>query len=274
METCLHPVFILNDELKSSCDFPADALAAEGYIYEVMRVIEGKPLFVEDHLKRLATSFLLANVRMPITVETIQSRISTLIAANQVSSGNIKLVLKTRTQAEKYWFAAWFIPHFYPSPQTYSQGVSMTSMQLERKDPAVKFQRDWFKQRISEQLKLSGAYEILLINNDCVTEGSKSNIFFVKAETIITPPEEQVLNGVTRQKILAVCRQQGIDCEERQVCYFELADFEGAFLTGTSPKVLAINAIDATVRFEPRHPLISRISKAYDQLISDYLNEK
>lgn len=274
MEPCLHTVFILNDELKSSCDFPADALAAEGYIYEVIRVIEGKPLFVEDHLHRLSTSCRLANVQIPLALETIQSRINTLIATNQVSSGNVKLVLKTRAQTEKYWFAAWFIPHFYPSLQTYSTGVSMASMKLERANPAVKYQRDWYKQRISEQLRLSGAYEILLVNDHCITEGSKSNIFFVKAGTIITPPEEQVLNGITRQKVLTLCRQLGIKCEERQVCYHELAEFEGAFLTGTSPKVLSINAIDAISHFDPRHPLISRIGMAYDQLISDYLNEK
>ena len=56
MENCLLNHYILNAELRNSCDFNPDLLASGPGIYEVFRVIEGKPLFLDEHIDRFFRS--------------------------------------------------------------------------------------------------------------------------------------------------------------------------------------------------------------------------
>ena len=48
------------------------------------------------------------------------------------------------------------------------------------------------------------------MKNNEITEGSRSNIFFLKDETLVTAPDNAVLNGITRKHILEICRENSI----------------------------------------------------------------
>jgi len=96
-------------------------------------------------------------------------------------------------------------------------------------------------------------------NDETISEGSKSNVFFVLDESIITSPDSQVLLGVTRSKVIEVCKNNGIDVIKRNIYFNELKDFEGAFITGTSNDVLPIKTIDDIVYNSSHNEIVKKV---------------
>ncbi|NJK84810.1 MAG: aminotransferase class IV [Bacteroidales bacterium] len=111
----------------------------------------------------------------------------------------------------------------------------------------------------------------MLINeNNCITEGSRSNIFFIKKNELFTSPDEEVLGGITRKYVIDLSKKQSVKIHFQSVSIQELKMFDAVFLTGTSPKVLPVNRIEKT-HFDTDNELLLLIMKDYDQAIHDYL---
>jgi len=117
-------------------------------------------------------------------------------------------------------------------------------------------------------------FEVLLVDHEGnITEGSRSNVFFITKNNLITSPDEKVLQGITRKKIIQLCGNNNIPVIKKDIPLGEIVKLEGAFLTGSSPKVLPICAIDK-IRFDPCNTLIKNIIGYYDKAIAEYLELK
>ena len=90
MENILLNYFVRNDELISTCDF-RDSILAEGPgIYELIRVIDGKPLFLDEHLNRFFLSAHHESFSIGYHQKEIKEKIRVLISRNKMMSGNIR----------------------------------------------------------------------------------------------------------------------------------------------------------------------------------------
>jgi branched-chain amino acid aminotransferase len=91
-----------------------------------------------------------------------------------------------------------------------------------------------------------GYDEILLVDaNGFVAEGPTTNVFLVDAAgTLVTPPEDEVLLGITRRTILDLARSEGIPVKEALVRPEELFGAAEVFLTGTSAGVWPVASVD------------------------------
>jgi branched-chain amino acid aminotransferase len=162
----------------------------------------------------------------------------------------------------------YFIPHAYPTPAMYKDGVEADLFMAVRTDPNIKRMLPEMRQRISEFVRAENLYDALLVDEeDNLTEGSKTNVFFVQGENIITAPGHQVLKGITRQKVIQLCNQLNYIVIERPIPIIHLQLYHGAFFTGTSPKVLPIRRI-ANIEYKLPHPVIKAIMEAYDSLMA------
>lgn len=110
----------------------------------------------------------------------------------------------------------------------------------------------------------------MINRNGYITEGSRSNIFFIKDKTIYTTPAGLVLPGITRQKVLNICKSIGHNVIEKMIHYKELKNFESLFLTGTTRKILPVRSVDEMV-FSAENKLMQRISDEYELLVADYI---
>jgi branched-chain amino acid aminotransferase len=259
----LHRYFIFNGELTPNSVFKASENA--GGIYEVLRVESGVPLFIEDHLDRFYHSATLARKAIRFTPDQIKRFILELIRENQVFSGNILLSCKENLKA-------FFIPHKYPDSQWYEAGVPCGILKAERENPNAKVFQTPVRQQADELMEKENLYEVLLVDHfNRVTEGSRSNVFFVKNDSLVTPPANEVLLGITRQKTILLAKTNGIQVLEQEVTLDALPHFQAAFITGTSPKILPVAQI-GKCRFDPQNQLVQQLREKYDELISDYIN--
>jgi branched-chain amino acid aminotransferase len=147
-------------------------------------------------------------------------------------------------------------------------------MYADRILPNAKVQNSDLRERADKLISDNNFYEILLVGSDKnITEGSRSNVFFIKGETLYSAPDDKILEGITRKKVLQICRTNDIPVVETTIPATSLNQYDAAFLTGTSPKVLPISSIDR-VAYKTNHPLLLRIIQEYNQLVENDLTER
>jgi branched-chain amino acid aminotransferase len=264
----LHHYFIQNGSVLETGVF---RLNTGIEIYEVVRVINGIPLFLEDHLKRFFHSAWLCHLEIPLDDEEISSMLKNLITLNGVEEGNIRFSYCFRPAGN---FQAYFIPHHYPDHSDIQKGVVCGILHAERHDPNAKIVQVNLREYANRLMAEKGWYETLLVNlSGQFTEGSRSNLFFLQKGVFITSPPEDVLPGITRNKVINLLMANGEKLVERNFLLNELDFADAAFLTGTSPKVLPVRRV-GSVSFHTDLPEIRKLIADYDQLVRQYIKER
>ena len=114
---------------------------------------------------------------------------------------------------------------------------------------------------------LRGGFDeaIFLDANQHVVEGSAENIFIVRGGTLITPSSaSNILEGITRDSVMQIARDEGIPVEERSISRAELYRADEVFLTGTGAKVSPVVEIDhRPIADGVPGPISKRIQETY-----------
>ncbi len=270
MEKCIQgyfQYFIKNDEAYTAEEFQ-DIYKVEGKcIYEVLRVINGTPLFLKEHLLRLEKSIALAEADSPVDIKTIKKYVNQLISLNRVQNGNIKIVVN---EGNLFMFS---VIAYYPTEDMYNEGVKTILYFGERTNPNAKVVDISFREKVTKEMSEKEAFEAILINHEgYVTEGSKSNIFMVKGDTVYTAPAEGVLLGITRDKIIKACEELNLTVEEKNISYEEIKTLDGLFISGTSPNVLPINEVEGIIKYDKIYNKIYDIKAQYEKIIEKDLD--
>lgn len=140
-----------------------------------------------------------------------------------------------------------------------------------RTDPQAKIKDIPLRDAANVIMKAKNLAEVILVDKaGRITEGSRSNIFFIIKDALQTAPDSMVLSGITREKVLAIAEKRGIEVLHHPAMYNNLSPFDAAFITGTSPKVLPINDLEGH-RFNVNNKLLRQIMEDYNQLLNDSL---
>ncbi|CAI3641504.1 putative aminotransferase class IV [Clostridium neonatale] len=238
-------------------------------VYEVLRVIDGKPLFLEDQLERMKKSFDLINEEFLLKNDEIKEKIKNLINKENKLCGNIKITYSITEKKLNIFFKQ----YSYPTDEIYDNGVKAILYFGERENPNAKIVNDNFRSGVNKEIENNNAYEAILIDrNGFITEGSRSNIFMIKNNVILTSPTKAVLPGVTRKKVLELANQLNLKVEEQEYNYKKINELDGMFISGTSPKILPIYLVN-DVKLDEKNSIILKLMKAYDDSINKYLND-
>ncbi|MGV8982737.1 aminotransferase class IV [Clostridium sp.] len=272
MDKCMNEYFLFGDEFKRCEEFGNYDLSVGKSLYEVIRISEGIPIFLMEHLSRLENSANIMKYTMRVTRDQIINGILQLIDMNKICNGNVKLVVnydpdKVSSKNNSLLserFLAYFIPHFYPTKEQYSEGVKTITCQVERNNPNAKVIDNMFRDKVNEKIARSGVYEAILVDdNGYITEGSKSNVFMVIGSTVVTSKVENVLPGITRQFIIKSCQNKNIDFQERNIHVRDIKSLTGLFISGTSPEVLPIHCVDSFSFDSSKNSIINSIMVEY-----------
>jgi branched-chain amino acid aminotransferase len=246
------------------CFLPTD----ERMFYEVIRIEEKTPLFWEDHLLRLNHSI---QDRFVIPESLYQDSLR-LIAANDLDQVNLRLVLTPGHVVLHQ------IPSYYPSAEQMRLGVPTGILDWERLDPNVKEINSDYKAAVAARFAKGGPFgaffELLLADRQGeLTEGSRSNLFFICGNQVYSAPDNRILKGITRQYVSAAIVAAGGQLIEKMITYAAIQDgqIDAAFLSGSPIDLLPIAAIESVQLPSAANPLFSQINLAYLQIVRDYL---
>ena len=241
-------------------------------VYEVIRVFHGIPLFLEDHFNRLERSIKIQGLSFQMDFQEFKRNIAVLIRQNQRVEGNVKFVYSVDDGNNRWAFS--FIPHSYPAPEDYQYGVPTDLLFAERQNPNAKVIQTGIRDEANQMISDRKLYEVLLVDGDGkITEGSRSNVFFVKSDVFYTAPPSMVLEGITRQKALDCLQQLDFQVIEEAVSKDEIGDFDAVFLTGTSPKVLPVRKVGEQM-FDVQNKAVLKLIDGYNLMIRDYIRNE
>lgn len=271
MGTIRGKYFLRGNDLREDYEFDNSFLLKGNNFYEVVRIHESVVLFLEDHMQRLEDSARKSGLRPFVSALEMKKLLFRLIRANKMTSGNIKFVFHFGSGEWEKTFMAYPVDYYYPGEEEYKNGVNTEIFQFDRPNPAVK---NWFPEYKAEIAVIKAEkklYELILERKDgSITEGSQSNLFVVKNNTIFTAPKELVLEGITRKKVFEICEKQKLPLNEVIYDRDFLLNADSVFLSGTSAKILPVGQINGK-QLNVSHPLMEKVSTFYDAVINEYV---
>jgi branched-chain amino acid aminotransferase len=263
MRDAIGDFYIKNEEVISISNWQNQE--GSNIIYEVIRVIEGKPLFYGAHYNRIINSCRLSDVEFKINKESLKTCIESLIKVNGIEEGNLKVTFKIKDEDLRLFF----IRHSYPTEDMYASGVKTILYFGERTNPNAKILNNDFRQEVQKKIKEANVFEAILVNGENnITEGSKSNIFFIKNNILFTSKVELVLPGVTRTEIIKVAKENNIVVVEENINKDNLDGFDSAFISGTSPNILPIRQVEG-IKFSTNNQLLRQLMTLFKERIKE-----
>ena len=242
-------------------------ISGELSFYEVIRTRDGVPLFFEEHMKRLANGIATRYHLDHDIADRVAEGFDAIVRKESFPEMNIRVTV-TFTGGE-YSLHICYIPSSYPNEEMIREGARLILFTAERVDPGVKILNQSLRMKVNSELQQRNAYEALLVNREgLITEGSRSNVFFIKDEgLIVTPPDSMVLSGITREKVIGLSRSEGLNLMFMSVAVADLPGYRSLFITGTSPMVLGVQSVEDH-HFEVNNPVTDKLRRLYEQLVA------
>lgn len=246
-----------------------DIAYAYGYgVYESVRVTKSRAVFLQDHLDRLQESAKIIGLEHGFETGEITDSINKLIEKNEVDSCNIKILLVGgQTAQDANLYIQCLNPHF-PDRKFYKQGASTITVSYKRDFPHAKSLNMLPSYLAYRDARQAGAYDALLVNpSGEIVEGTRTNFFAMSQRRIYSPPESEILLGVTRDKVLKLARENGFKIQTKDLKLSEIQSYEQVFLTSTSAKIMPIRSIDDKTWTTPNQEL-KELMDLFDKFLS------
>jgi D-alanine transaminase len=244
--------FVPEAEAKISV-FDRGFLFADG-VYEVTPIVNGRLVDYDAHMERLDRSLKELRMAQPCSTAEMRHMHEELVKRNNLKEGIIYMQV-TRGAADRQFN---FPKDAVSSLVGFTQTMSLIDNANARTGVKVVTTPDirWLRRDIKSVMLLApvlgkqeayekGAAEGWMVEDGFVTEGTSSNAYIVKDNTIITRPlSNRILAGCTRRALFRLAKEHGVKIEERAFTPEEALAADEAFLTSASQFVMPIVEID------------------------------
>lgn len=245
-------------------------------VFDYFKALKGKPLFVEDYVDRFFNSASLLYLAPPCTKEELIAWIQDLLDANGQENAGIRLVLTGGYAPDSYTPIKpnlLILQHPYADfpDWGYEKGIKILTYHFQREIPVAKTINYVTGIRIQGWLKENGGDAVLYHDGTHIKESDRSNFFMVDQKGQLVTPQEEVLLGITRKKIIAIAKEKGLTVIERMISLEEIYEAKEAFITSSIKGVLPVVQIDDKVIGHGKPGLLSKtLGEAFKELTLQY----
>lgn len=233
-------------------------------VYETMKVRKDILYFPEQHIERLMYSAKCIGLEHHFASKQVIQYIKDLVAKIHVDACNIKILLIGASKPENVLLYILPLAPLFPDRNLYKQGAFLSSIKHERWMPQAKTLNMLPSYVMYTQAKKQGSYDALLVDHEGnITEGTRTNVFVMQGKTIISPPREDILEGVTRLTIEKIALRNGYKIQEEKISRKDILEFESMFLSSTSSKIIPVRKVD-TDEYPSFSPELLGLMKLYD----------
>lgn len=228
-------------------------------VFEGERAYGGEIFKSREHTERLIRSAATLDMKpFPYSVDEIEAAKALVLEKNNlvdayvrpvVWRGSEELSVPARNNKIHVAIAAWVWPSYF-SVEEKLKGIRLEWSKWKRPSPET----------IPSSAKAAGLYMICTLSKDAamangyadalmldyrgyVAEATGANVFFIKGKEITTPTPDCFLNGITRQTLISLAKENGFTVTERHIMPEELSQFDECFLTGTAAEVTPVSEI-------------------------------
>jgi len=246
---------------------------------------EGTAIFrLKEHTQRLFNSAKIFQMQIPYDMDTIMAAQREVVKANKLEScylrplawiGSEKMGVSARGNTIHVSIAAW--PWgAYLGEDGLARGIRVKTSSFTRHHVNVSMVRakasGYYINSIlaNQEVTADGYDEALLLDTDgYVSEGAGENVFIVKARKIYTPDLASCLDGITRDSVLTMARDMGIEVIEKRITRDEMYCADEAFFTGTAAEVTPIRELDnRTIGEGSRGPITEKLQALFFDVVA------
>jgi len=214
---------------------------------------------LKEHVDRLFSSAHIAHIEIPFTKEQTSEAILELLSINELDAAYIrpiayigggKIGLHPGDNPIELAIAA-YPWGTYLGEGALSKGIttkisSLTRMGVNSFMTKAKISGNYVNSVMAKVEATSLGFDeaILLDNEGYVAEGSGENIFIFRNGVLKTPPLTSVLEGITRDAVIQIAKEEGLNFEAERFTRDELYIADEAFFTGTAAEITPIREVD------------------------------
>ena len=229
-------------------------------VFEGERAYNGKIFKSDQHTKRLFKSAEIIGINIPFGEKEINQAKSDLIKKMNYTDcyvrpivwrGSQQMGLSTSNADINVAIAVWDDWASYFNIEDRKAGLKLITSPWKRPAPdtapyEAKASGPYIICTMSKEFaEKQGYHDALMLDyRGYVAEGTGANIFFIKNNNIYTPIPDCFLNGITRQTVIEMVKEQGYNVLEKYIKPEEVSNYDEAFLTGTAAEITPISSID------------------------------
>jgi branched-chain amino acid aminotransferase len=264
--------------------FDAGFVLGDG-VWEGIRVHDGHPAFLEQHLDRLWEGAAAIAMDIGLSRDELTGRLYDTLDANGMAGDgvHIRLMVTRGTKSTPYQdprmsagpaTVVIIAEHKEPLPATVENGLSLFTVHVRRATP------DTLDPKLNAHSKLNditaciqaytaGADEALMLDPlGFVATCNSTHFFVVRRGEVWTSTGMFCLGGITRSNVLRVCGEAGITARERSFSLTEVYSADEAFVTGTFAGVVPVHTVDGRrIGTGRRGPMVERLQQLYGELV-------
>ncbi len=249
------------------------------------KTVDGTAIFrLREHTQRLFNSAKIFQMAIPFDMETLIEAQKEVVRANQLEScylrplvwiGSEKMGVSARGNTIHVGIAAW--PWgAYLGEEGLKRGIRVKTSSFTRHHVNVSMVRakasGYYINSIlaNQEVTAEGYDEALLLDTDgYVSEGAGENVFLIRNGKIYTPDLASCLDGITRDAVLVMARDLGIDVIEKRITRDELYCADEAFFTGTAAEITPIRELDnRQIGIGSRGPVTEKLQSLFFDVVA------
>ena len=238
---------------------------------------------LKEHTQRLFNSAKIFQMKVPFDMDTIMNAQLEVVRANKLEScylrplvwiGSEKMGVSARGNTIHVGIAAW--PWgAYLGEEGLAKGIRVKTSSFTRHHVNISMVRakasGYYINSIlaNQEVTADGYDEALLLDTEgYVSEGAGENIFIVKSGKIYTPDLASCLDGITRDSVVTIARDLGIEVIEKRITRDEVYCADEAFFTGPAAEVTLIRELDGReIGAGSRGPVTEKIQSMFFDIV-------
>ncbi len=265
------------DEAKVSV-YDSGFLLGDG-MWEGMRLYDGKWAFFDDHMDRFFDSCKAVSLDVGMDRAGIFAALEATRAANDMHTDvHCRLMLTRGTKVKPFQHPSLsrsgptlviICEHSKPVDRLHSAGIRLATVPQVRGLPMSQDAKYNSHSKLNcvlacLQAEQAGADEALMLDpHGFVNTTNACNFFIVRRGQVWTSTGDYCMNGVTRQKVIDLCRGDGIPVFERNFSLVDVHGAEEAFLTGTFGAQTPVASLDGKTIGTGARPMTARLQALY-----------
>jgi len=267
--------------------FDSGYLVGDG-VWEAVRISKGTLIFIDDHLSRLWNAAKATGIKLSFSKQELIKIINSVLKENKMSDGvHVRMMItrgikKTPSQDPRLTISGpnlVIIPEYkLADPSSKNKGIKLFTSTIRRGSP------DYLDPKLNCHSKLhevqaliqaieAGADEALMLDvHGFVATCNATNFFMIKNKVVYTSTTQYCMNGITRQKIIDVCKMNNIEVKETNFSLFDVYGADEAFVTGTFAGVTPVISIDGKpIGKNSNNEFSATLEKYYKTLIESQI---
>lgn len=273
------------DEAKVSV-YDSGFMLGDG-MWEGLRLYNGQWAFFEEHMDRFFNSCKAVSLDVGMDEAGILDALNATAAANGMTTDvHCRMMLTRGVKVKPFQHPSLsrsgptlviILEHSKPVNSLQSAGIRLATVPQVRGLPMSQDAKYNSHSKLNcviacLQAEQVGADEGLMLDpNGFVNTTNACNFFIVRRGEVWTSTGDYCMNGVTRQKVIDLCRADGIPVFEKNFSLYEAYGADEAFLTGTFGAQTPVASIDGKPVGTGDRPVMARIQALYKQAIADYV---